>query len=79
MEEFLNQTRGFLGVIQSIMTPEEREHSAKVAEQMYEAIREVTKDTNLNVREMLNASLAVQATILELTLEQMEDRRNNGE
>jgi hypothetical protein len=75
MEEFLNSTKGFLGVIQSLMKPEEKERSTEAAKDMYEEISKVVKKHDLNILEMTNASIAIQATVLQLALEQMEDRR----
>jgi 16S rRNA C1402 N4-methylase RsmH len=79
MEEYLNQTKGFLGVIQSILNQEERKRSTDAANEIYQEIRKVVEKYDLNIREMLNASLALQATILQLALEQMEDRRHKEE
>jgi hypothetical protein len=76
MEEFLNQTRAFLGVIQAIMTEEEKERSSEAADEMYEQLREITNKHGLNIREMLNTQLAIGATVMQLALEQMEDMRN---
>lgn len=78
MEEFLNQTRGFLGLMQSIMTEEEKQRSQKAADEMYEKIRLVVDDKDLNIREMLNASIAIQATVIEIALKQMEDQRKDA-
>ncbi|SFJ64867.1 hypothetical protein SAMN02799624_05367 [Paenibacillus sp. UNC496MF] len=76
MEEFLNQTRAFLGVIQAIMSEEEKERSSQAADEMYEQLRQITNKHELNIREMLNTQLALGATVLQLAMDQMEDVRN---
>lgn len=75
MEEFFNQSKGFLGILQSIMSQEERERSAEAADAMFEQIRQVTADKKLNVREMANAALAVQVELLEIIMQQTEEMK----
>lgn len=79
MEKYLNQTKGFLGVIQSILDEKELKESSDAAQEMYEAIRDIVEKRNMNIRETLHAVLALNATILSLTLEQMEDKQFEGE
>jgi hypothetical protein len=73
MEKYLAQTQGLLGLIQATISQEELEKSAKAGEEMWEAIREITDKHGLNVQEMLNATLACHATIIEVANEQMEE------
>lgn len=75
MEEFLNQTKGFLSVIQSLLKKEELERCSTASDEMYEEIRKVVAKHDLSILEMINSSIAIQATVLQLALEQIEDRR----
>lgn len=78
MEEFINKTRGFLGVLQSILTGEEKERSAQAAQEMYDEITKVVQGKDLNFREMLNAAIAVQVSILEIAVQQMNEIDKEG-
>ncbi|GAK42133.1 hypothetical protein TCA2_4625 [Paenibacillus sp. TCA20] len=75
MEEFLNQSKGFLGILQSMLTDKEKENSAEAADLMFEEIRKISEDKELNIREMMNAALAVQAEILQLVIEKTEEMK----
>lgn len=75
MEEFLNKSKGFLGLLQSAMTQAEIERSGEAADEMFEQIRLVTADKELNIREMANAALAVQVELLQIIMEQTEERK----
>jgi uncharacterized protein YsxB (DUF464 family) len=79
VEEFLNQTRAFLSVIQAIMSEEEKERSSQAADEMYEQLRQITNKYELNIREMLNTQLAISATVMQIALEQMEEIRHKEE
>ncbi len=69
MDEFIHQSQGVLGVLQSMMTPQQLEKSGLVAQEMYEAIREITGKHEMSVLEMMNAAVAVQVDILKLANE----------
>jgi len=75
MERFFNQTKAFLSVIQAAMKPDEREKSAEIAEEMYEAISAIVNKHQINILQTINAVLAVNTTVLELALQQIEERR----
>ena len=71
MEKYLAQTQGLLGLIQATISEEELERSVKAGEEIWEAIRAIADKYQLNVQEMLNATLACHQTILEVALEQI--------
>lgn len=73
MEKYLAQTKGLLGLLQATISQEELERSVKAGEEMWEVIREICDRHHLNVQEMLNATLACHATILEVANEQMNE------
>jgi hypothetical protein len=73
MEKYFNQTQGLLGLIQATISEKEMENSAKAGEEMWEAIREITNKYQLNINEMLNATLACHSTIIEVAMEQMDE------
>lgn len=71
MDKYLSQTQGLLGIIQATISEEEMENSAKAGEEMWEAIRQITDKYQLNVQEMLNATLGCHSTIMEVAIEQL--------
>ncbi len=71
MEKYLSQTEGMLGIIQATISKKELERSAEAGKEMWEAIRSITDKHELNVQEMLSATLACHSTILEVALEQV--------
>lgn len=75
MDKYLEMTQGLLGLIQATISKEELERSAQAGEEMWEAIREICEKHGLNVQEMLNATLACHATILEVANEQLEEKK----
>jgi hypothetical protein len=75
MEKYVNQTKGLLVMLQSSLGEEELHRSAKAGEEMWEALRKVTDDHGLNVREMLNATLSVNHEILEMIDNQMKEAK----
>lgn len=80
MEKYLTQTQGLLGIIQATISKEEMDRSVKAGEEMWEAIREITDRYELNVQEMLNATLACHSTILEVANEQINEvKKEMGE
>jgi hypothetical protein len=58
------------------MTDEQRKKSGEMAEEMYEAISKIVNERKPSMIETTNASMAVMVTVLQLALEQVEDRRN---
>lgn len=75
MNNYLEQTQGLLAIIQVTLSEKEMEHSAKASEEMWEEIRKITEKYNLNVQEMLNATLACHATIIEVANEQLTEKK----
>lgn len=75
MDKYLEQTNALLGLLQATIGEKELERSAKAGEEIWEAIRTITDKYELNVQEMLNATLACHSTILEVANEQMEEVR----
>lgn len=75
MERLLNQSKAFLSVLQSQMTEEDKAKSQSMAEGMFEEISKIVNENNANWMTTTNASIAVMLTVLELALEQVEERR----
>lgn len=75
MEKYLAQTQGLLGLIQATISQEELNRSADAGTEMYEAIKEITAKYNLNVQEMMNATLGIHQTILEIAIEQLDKKK----
>ncbi len=73
MEKYLTQTNGLLGLIQATISEEEMKRSAKAGEEMWDAIRAITDEYELNVKEMLSATLACHGTIIEVAMEQISE------
>lgn len=73
MDNYLANTKGLLGIIQATMTEKEFKKSVQAGEEMWEAIRKITDKYQLNVQEMLNATLSCHATIIEVANEQIND------
>jgi hypothetical protein len=79
MENYINATEAYLGMIQSTMSDEEFKRSTKAGEEMYEEIKKITAKHNLNITEMLNSTLAIHMTILEVCNEQIEEMKSSDE
>lgn len=75
MEKYLEQTNALLGLIQATISKEELDNSTQAGEEMWEAIRAITDKYQLNVHEMLNATLACHSTIIEVANEQIEEAK----
>jgi hypothetical protein len=75
MEKYLTSTEGLLALIQATLSQEQLDRSTKAGEEMWEAIRAVTDKYKLNVQEMLNATLACHATIIEVANDQINEVR----
>ncbi|QHW35824.1 hypothetical protein GZH47_33575 (plasmid) [Paenibacillus rhizovicinus] len=75
MERLLNQSKAFLSVLQSQMTDEDKAKSRSMAEEMFEEISKIVNKNNANWMTTTNASIAVMLTVLELAMEQVEERR----
>jgi hypothetical protein len=75
MEKYLTSTESLLALIQSTLSPQELDRSAKAGEEMWEEIRSITDKYKLNVQQMLNATLACHATIIEVANEQINEAR----
>lgn len=75
MEKYLNETQGLLGLVQATISEEEMERSAKAGIEMWDAIKEITDRYELNVQEMMNATLGCHHTILEIVNEQLETKK----
>lgn len=75
MEKYLNETQGLLGLVQATISEKELNRSAVAGEEMWEAIRAVTDKYELNVQEMMSATLACHHTILEVVNEQLTEKK----
>jgi hypothetical protein len=75
MEKYLTSTEGLLALIQATLSQEQLDRSTKAGEEMWEAIRAVTDKYKLNVQEMLNATLACHATIIDVANDQINEVR----
>lgn len=75
MDKYLEATKGLLGLIQATISKEEMERSTQAGIEMWDAIREIADKYQLNVQEMLNATLACHYTILEVADEQINLKR----
>jgi hypothetical protein len=72
MEEYLNYTKAYIALLQSSLSEEELEKSKKAGEEMFHSIHAIIEKHQLSIREMLNATLAIHQTILEVIHEQLE-------
>lgn len=78
-DQYILQTEGLLGLIQATLSKEELKRSAKAGEELWEAIRQVADKYELNVQEMLNATIACHTTILEVANEQIQANKEGEE
>lgn len=75
MEKYLTQTQGLLNLLQATISPDELEKAAKAGEEMWEAIRNITDKYELNVQEMMSATLGCHLTILEVANDQIDEKK----
>lgn len=75
MEEYIKQTQGLLGLVQASITEEEMANSTEAGTKIWDMMREITAEHNLNVQEMLNAILACNLTVFEAANEQLEQQK----
>lgn len=71
MDKHLEQVQAMLGLFQSTMAKSQLEVSAEAGKEMYEEIRKITDKYELNVNQMINATLAIHSTIIEIAIEEM--------
>lgn len=71
MDKYLEQTMGLLRLYQSIMSEAEMEKSSEAGTEIYESIREIAGKYQLNIHEMMNATLSCHATIIEAANEEI--------
>lgn len=71
MERHLEQVQAMLGLFQSTMPESQLKVSAEAGEEMWEEIRKITDKYELNVNQMINATLALHSTIIEIAIEEM--------
>lgn len=76
MDKYLEATNSLLGLIQAIMTEEEMKRSQEAGTELWEEIKRITEKYKLNVREMLNATLACHYTIVEAANEEINKERD---
>jgi|GEM_PF-6656247 len=73
MDEYLIQTKGILAIIQSNMQESEKDKSLKVGEELYNVLYKMQEKYQLNMLEMINIVLGLNAIILELALDEMNN------
>lgn len=73
MDSYIKYTEAYLAMVQGTLTETEMERSSKAGEEMFEAIKEIVEKYELNIREMLNATVAVHYNIMGSANEQLED------
>lgn len=75
MEKYINETQGLLAVVQATLSEDSLQNSVAAGEEMWEAIRQIVDKYELNVQEMLNATLACHHTILEIINEELTAKK----
>ncbi len=75
MDEFLNKSKAFLGLLQSTMGEDSRAKSAEAAEVMYASMTEIVNNRELNMQEMVNAVLAITTEVLEIVINNTTDEQ----
>ena len=79
MDKYITQSEGLLGVVQATMNEDEIKRSAEAGEKMWDAIKQLTDEYQLNVHEVLNATLGCHIAILEVVNEQIESVTDGGD
>lgn len=77
MEKFINQTKGFLGVLQSTMSEKELDRSEIAALEIHKTIKAIIDNHELNYKEALNSILAVNADILQTAVNIIKKENSN--
>ncbi|MCD7910898.1 hypothetical protein KC480_05085 [Bacillus velezensis] len=79
MEKYFTQTQGLLKALQATGSKEELKRAEEAGIEMWEAIRAVSDKYQLNVQEMMIATMGCHSTIMEVAMEQINEKMEGDE
>lgn len=79
MEKYFAQTQGILNALQATSSKEEMKRAEEAGSEIWEAIKAITDKHQLNVQEMMNATIACHLTIMEVAMEQIKEEMEGDE
>ncbi|MCY9186651.1 hypothetical protein [Bacillus halotolerans] len=79
MEKYFTQTQGLLNALQATSSKEEMKRAEEAGSEIWEAIKAITDKHQLNVQEMMNATIACHLTIMEVAMEQIKEKMEGDE
>lgn len=79
MEKYFTQTQGLLNALQATSSKEEMKRAEEAGSEIWEAIKTITDKHQLNVQEMMNATIACHLTIMEVAMEQIKEKMEGDE
>ncbi|GIN55101.1 MULTISPECIES: hypothetical protein [Bacillus subtilis group] len=79
MEKYFAQTQGLLNVLQATSSKEELKRAEDAGTEIWDSIRAISDKYQLNVQEMMNATIACHLTIIEAALEQIQERMDGAD
>ncbi|KAF2421746.1 hypothetical protein [Bacillus subtilis] len=79
MEKYFTQTQGLLNALQATSNKEEMKRAEVAGSEIWEAIKAITDKHQLNVQEMMNATIACHLTIMEVAMEQIKEKMEGDE
>ncbi|MBO3794329.1 hypothetical protein [Bacillus subtilis] len=79
MEKYFTQTQGLLNALQATSNKEEMKRAEVAGSEIWEAIKAITDKHQLNVQEMMNATIACHLSIMEVAMEQIKEKMEGDE